>query len=274
MNTIKIATIQSKVYEDKYKNIENLAEIFVSGKVEGADFVVLPEMWNCPYIAKKFPEYAEPETGDTVLAMSTLARKHNAYLVGGSIPEIDNEGKVYNTCYVFNRKGEIIGKHRKVHLFDVNFGLIKFHESDTLTAGNRFDTIDTEFGKVAVNICFDVRFPEGMRLQVLKGANIIFLPAAFMMNTGKAHWDINLRMRAIENQVFFVADAPSRDKSIGYEAWGHSYVVDPWGSVITDMGEDEGVAITEIDLDQIQKVRAELPLITARREDVYTLEKK
>lgn len=271
---MKIATVQSKVNEDKYKNIDNLAEIFASGKAEGADFVVLPEMWNCPYIAKKFPEYAEPETGDTVLAMSTLARKHNVYLVGGSIPEIDNDGKVYNTCYVFNRKGEIIGKHRKVHLFDVNFGLIKFHESDTLTAGNRFDTIDTEFGKIGVNICFDVRFPEGMRLQVLEGANIIFLPAAFMMNTGKAHWDINLRMRAIENQVFFVADAPARDKSIGYEAWGHSYVVDPWGSVITDMGEDEGVAITEIDLDQIQKVRAELPLITARREDVYTLEKK
>lgn len=271
---MKIATIQSKVYEDKYKNIENLAEIFASGKVKGADFVVIPEMWNCPYIAKNFPKYAEHKAGDTILAMSTLAKKNNVYLIGGSIPEIDDNGKVYNTCYVFNRKGEVIGKHRKVHLFDVNFGLIKFHESDTLTAGNRFDTIDTEFGKIAVNICFDVRFPEGMRLQALEGAKIIFLPAAFMKNTGKAHWDINLRMRAIENQVFLVADAPARDKSIGYEAWAHSYVIDPWGTVLTDMGEDEGVAITEIDLNEIDRVRKELPLMSARREDVYTLEKK
>ena len=111
MNTIKIATIQSKVYEDKYKNIENLAEIFVSGKVEGADFVVLPEMWNCPYIAKKFPEYAEHETGDTVLAMSKLARKNSIYLVGGSIPEIDNDGKVYNTCFIFNFSPKVIIEH-------------------------------------------------------------------------------------------------------------------------------------------------------------------
>lgn len=271
---MKIATIQSKVYEDKYKNIENLAEIFASGKVKGADFVVLPEMWNCPYIAKNFPKYAEHKAGDTILAMSTLARKNNVYLIGGSIPEIDDNGKVYNTCYVFNRKGEVIGKHRKVHLFDVNFGLINFYESDTLTAGSSFDTIDTEFGKVAVNICFDVRFPEGMRLQALEGAKTIFLPAAFMKNTGKAHWDINLRMRAIENQVFLVADAPARDKSIGYEVWAHSCVINPWGTVLTDMGEDEGVAITEIDLSEIDRVRKELPLMSARREDVYTLEKK
>lgn len=273
-NTIKIATVQSKVCKDKYENIENLAELFADGNMGGTDFVVLPEMWNCPYIAKSFPEYAEPETGDTVLAMSTLAFKNNVYIVGGSIPEVDEAGKVYNTCYIFNREGEIIGKHRKVHLFDVNFGLNRFHESDTLTGGDTFDTFDTEFGKMAVDICFDVRFPEGMRLQALAGAKVIFLPAAFMMKTGEAHWDINLRMRAIENQVFLVADAPARDKSIGYEAWGHSYVINPWGDVITDMGENEGVAITEIDLSEIDKIRAELPLMTARRDDIYKLSDK
>ena len=270
MNNLKIATIQFAVQKDKYDNIEHLAEIIADGKIAGADIVVLPEMWNCPYQAKYFPEYAEPENGDTVLAMSTLARKNNVYILGGSIPELEGD-KVYNTCFVYDRKGEIIGKHRKVHLFDVNFGTKKFHESDTLTGGDSFSTFDTEWGKIGIDICFDVRFPEGMRLQALNNAKIIFVPAAFMMNTGQAHWEMNMRMRAVENQIFLVAAAPARDKTLGYEAWSHSMVIDPWGKVLTDMGTEEGVAITEVNLDDIDIVRAELPLISARREDVYTL---
>lgn len=269
MNKLKIATVQFQVNEDKYIAIEQLAELFADGKMDGADIVVLPEMWNCPYIAKLFPTYAEDVYGDTVLAMSTLARKNHVYLVGGSIPEKDEEGRVYNTCYVFNRQGEIIGKHRKVHLFDVNFGSRGFHESDTLTGGDEFATFDTEWGKIGVNICFDVRFPEGMRQQALAGARMIFVPAAFMMNTGEAHWNMNMRMRAVENQLFLVACAPARDKSLGYEAWAHSMVIDPWGTVLTDMGTEAGVAITEIDLDEIDRIRAELPLLSARRTDIY-----
>lgn len=270
MNNLKIATIQFAVQRDKYDNIEHLAEIIADGKIAGADIVVLPEMWNCPYQAKCFPEYAETETGDTVLAMSTLARKNNVYIVGGSIPEL-YEGKVYNTCYVFDREGNIIGKHRKVHLFDVNFGSKIFHESDTLTGGDSFTTIDTEWGPIGVNICFDVRFPEGMRLQALNNARIVFVPAAFMMNTGEAHWEMNMRMRAVENQIFLVAAAPARDKTLGYEAWAHSMVIDPWGNILTDMGIKEGISITEINLDEIKRIRSELPLMSARRKDVYTI---
>ena len=273
MNKLKIATVQSRVFKDKYDNIEHVAELVADGRIAGADILVLPEMWNCPYIAKLFPEYAEPEQGDTWLAMSTIARKNHVYVVGGSIPEIDEQGKVYNTCYVFNRDGEQIGKHRKVHLFDVNFGLKRFHESDTLNGGDSFDTIDTEWGAIGVNICFDVRFPEGMRLQALDGAKMIFVPAAFMMNTGEAHWNMNMRMRAVENQLFLIANAPARDASIGYEAWAHSMVISPWGDVLVDMGTEEGIAVTEIDLDEIDKVRAELPLISARRDDVYEIYK-
>ena len=274
MNKIKIATIQFRVAADKNENISHLAELIDSGHIRGADILVLPEMWNCPYKAKLFPLYAEPEGGETWKAMSETARKSNAYLVGGSVPEVDNEGHVYNTCYVFNRNGEQIGKHRKVHLFDVNFGEKAFHESDTLTGGDSFDTFETEWGKIGVNICFDVRFPEGMRLQALAGAKIIFVPAAFMMNTGEAHWNMNMRMRAVENQVFLVADAPMRDKSLGYEAWAHSMVIDPWGNVLTDMGIDEGVAVTEIDFDFTDRVKKELPLMSARRTDIYELKEK
>lgn len=268
---LQIATIQFRVAADKNENISHFAELIDSGHIRDADILVLPEMWNCPYKAKLFPIFAEPEGGETWKAMSEAARKNKAYLVGGSIPEIDDEGCVYNTCYVFDRNGEQIGKHRKVHLFDVNFGEKAFHESDTLTGGDAFNTFETEWGKIGVNICFDVRFPEGMRLQALAGAKVIFVPAAFMMNTGEAHWNMNMRMRAVENQVFLVADAPMRDKSLGYEAWAHSMVIDPWGNVLTDMGIDEGVAVTEIDLDFTDRVKKELPLMSARRPDIYEL---
>ena len=271
MQKIKIATIQSRVDADKYKNIENFANLVASTSMDDVDVLVLPEMWNCPYEARLFPEYAEPEMGDTWLAMSTIARKNNVYVVGGSIPECDDAGRVFNTCYVFDRNGEQIGKHRKVHLFDVNFGK-GFHESDTLTGGDSFDVFETEWGKIGIDICFDVRFPEGMRLQALAGAKILFVPAAFAMRTGEAHWNLNMRMRAIENQVFLVADAPARVKDAAYKCWGHTMVIDPWGNVLTDMGTDEGIAITEIDLEEIDRVRAELPLMSARRTDLYTLE--
>lgn len=274
MVKIKIANVQSKVCEDKLDTINRLDKLLTDNHIEQADIAVLPEMWNCPYKTQLFPKYAEPGKGETWKLMSDVAKKYNIYLVGGSMPEIDEEGKVFNTCYIFNRQGEQIGKHRKVHLFDVNFGAKPFHESDTLTGGDAFNTFDTEWGKMAADICFDVRFPEGMRLQALDGAKVIFLPAAFMMNTGEAHWDMNLRMRAVENQIFLIADAPARDTSLGYETWAHSRVIDPWGDVLTDLGTEETVAFTEIDLDRIDEVKAQLPLMSARRTDLYTIKKK
>ena len=175
MNRIRIACLQLDVRQDKYENIENLAEIIGSGKVDEADIISLPEMWNCPYKTENFPVYAETEDGDTYLAMSTLARKSGKYLIGGSIPEVDEEGRVYNTCYVFDRDGNQIGKHRKVHLFDIYaHGQQVFKESDTLTGGDGFCTFDTEWCRMGVNICFDIRFPESARIPALDGAKVIF----------------------------------------------------------------------------------------------------
>ena len=146
MRTIKIASLQLKVHEDKYENIEKLAELVADGAAEGADIISLPEIWNSPYQTDLFPVNAEPEQGDSWLAMSTIARKNNVYIVGGSIPELGDDGKVYNTCYVFDRNGMQIGKHRKVHLFDIfAHGEQVFKESDTLTAGNTFDICYEQF---------------------------------------------------------------------------------------------------------------------------------
>lgn len=272
MSTIRIASLQLNVLQDKYDNIEQLAEILASGKTDGADIISLGEMWCCPYQTDMFPVYAEPEHGDAWLAMSTLARKHNVYIVGGSIPESDGEGHTYNTCYVFDRQGNQIGKHRKVHLFDIYaHGEQVFKESDTLTGGDSFTTFDTEWCKMAVNICFDIRFPESSRLPALAGARVIFNPASFNMTTGPAHWELGFRQRAIENQVYMVGTADAQDPSVGYVSYGHSIITDPWGRVVMQMDEKPGVEVTEIDLDYIDTVRAKLPLMSARRTDVYEL---
>lgn len=273
MSKIKIASLQTKVYEDKYENIEKLAETVASGAAEGADIISLPEMWNCPYQTENFPVYAEPEQGDSWLALSTIARKNGVYVVGGTVPELGEDGRVYNTSYVFDREGRQIGKHRKVHLFDIfAHGEQVFRESDTLTGGDGFGTFRTEWCDMAVNICFDIRFPESSRIPALNGARVIFNPASFNMVTGPAHWELGFRQRAVENQVYMVGTAAARDTEAGYVGYGHSIITDPWGKVLMQMDEKEGSGITEIDLDYIDEVRAKLPLLSARRTDIYSLE--
>ena len=271
-NIIRIACVQFGVRRDKYDNIEHLAELYAGDNFDNVDIVSLPEMWNCPYQTDLFPEYAEPEQGDTWLAMSTLARKSGKYLVGGSIPEVDEEGRVYNTSYVFDREGRQIGKHRKVHLFDIFVtGRQVFKESDTLTGGGAFGIFDTEWCRMAVNICFDIRFPESARIPALDGAKVIFNPAAFNMTTGPAHWELGFRQRAIENQIYMVGTSTARNPESGYVAYGHSIVTDPWGDIVMELDEKEGIGFAEIDLDYIEEIRQKLPLMSARRTDIYEL---
>lgn len=272
MNKIKIASFQLKVCEDKYDNIEKLAELIGDGAAEGADILSLGEIWNSPYQTDLFPVNAEPEQGDSWLALSTIARKNNMYVVGGSIPELGDDGKIYNTCYVFDRQGRQIGKHRKVHLFDIYaHGEQVFKESDTLTAGSSFDTFETEWCTMAVNICFDIRFPESSRIPALNGAKVIFNPASFNMTTGPAHWELAFRQRSVENQVYMVGTADAQNPDASYLSYGHSIITDPWGRVLMQMDEKEGHNITEIDLDYIDEVRQKLPLLSARRTDIYEL---
>lgn len=272
MNKIKIAMLQVKVFEDVQKNVEQLAALLEKEEVNSADIVTLPEMWSCPYQTDLFPKYAEKEGGDLWQKLSALAAKHKIYLAAGSVPEVDDEGHVYNTAYMFDRDGKQIGKHRKVHLFDIfAHGQVVFKESDTLTAGDTFDTIETEFCTMGMNICFDIRFPESSRIPTLKGAKVILNPGAFNMTTGPAHWEIGFRQRAIENQVYMIGTAPARDPEAGYTSWGHSIVVDPWGQVVTQLDEKEGIGFAEIDLDYVDKIRGKLPLLVARRTDLYEL---
>ena len=278
---IKTAVLQTKVFADKEKNIRQLEEILASGKTEGADLVTLPEMFACPYETGNFPLYAEAEGGPSWQALSALSKKYGIYLSAGSMPELvsaqksgGSEGKdrVYNTAYVFGRDGRQIGKHRKAHLFDINVeGGQCFKESDTLSPGEKIGCFDTEFGRIGLCICYDFRFPETARLMAQDGAKVILVPAAFNMTTGPAHWELMFRQRAVESQCYVIGTAPARDPKSSYTSWGHSIAVDPWGRILTQMDEKEGIRIVELDLDYVDKVRRELPLLAHRRTDLYQL---
>lgn len=274
MEKIKIAAIQMSTVADKMENVRTVKAYLEKIKDENPDFVILPEMFCCPYQTENFPIYAEKEGGPVWQQLSGYAKQYGIYLIGGSMPEKDAEGNVYNTSYIFDREGKQIGKHRKVHLFDIDIkGGQTFKESDTLTAGDSDTVFDTEFGKMGVMLCFDIRFPELSRMMVNDGARIVFVPAAFNMTTGPAHWELSFRTRALDNQIYMVGCAPARDVSAGYISWGHSIVTDPWGRVIDMLDEKKGILLAELDMDYEEQVREELPLLKSRRKDMYKLEK-
>lgn len=272
MEKIKIAAIQMSTVADKMENVRTVKAYLEKIKDENPDFVILPEMFCCPYQTENFPIYAEKEGGPVWQQLSGYAKQYGIYLIGGSMPEKDAEGNVYNTSYIFDREGKQIGKHRKVHLFDIDVkGGQTFKESDTLTAGDSDTVFDTEFGKMGVMLCFDIRFPELSRMMVNDGARIVFVPAAFNMTTGPAHWELSFRTRALDNQIYMVGCAPARDVSAGYISWGHSIVTDPWGRVTGMLDENEGILLAELDMDYEEQVREELPLLKSRRKDIYQL---
>ena len=270
---MKVAAIQMPTVKDKMQNIRTAGTYMEKIKVEQPDFVILPEMFCCPYQTENFPIYAEKEGGPSWQAMSDYAGKYHIYLIAGSMSEVDEAGNVYNTSYIFDRDGKQIGKHRKAHLFDINVKNGQyFKESDTLTSGDHATVFDTEFGKMGVMICYDIRFPEFARTMALDGARMIFVPAAFNMTTGPAHWELTFRARALDNQIYMLGCAPARDTQAGYISWGHSIVTDPWGKVMEQLDEKEGILIEEIDLDREEQIREQLPLLKHRKSEMYHLQ--
>ena len=270
----QVALCQMKVVKDKGENIAHALSM-ISAAASQADLVILPEMWNCPYQTSLFPEYAEEiENSPSLDAISQAAKNEDVYIVAGSIPE-KHEGNVYNSSFIFNPQGEIIGVHRKVHLFDIDIpGKISFKESETLTAGNQVTVVDTPLCQIGICICYDMRFSELLRLMALEGAELIVVPGAFNLTTGPAHWKPLIQVRAVDNQVYMAVASPARDPKAEYVAYGHSMVADPWGTVLKEAGTSEKIIYVPIDLKMIQKIRHELPLLLNRRTDLYLLEKK
>lgn len=270
---IKTAQLQMPVIDDVRKAEIYLRENISYAASKEAELVMLPEMFCCPYETAEFPKHAEAEGGSFYRLCAQLAAENSIYLAAGSMPEIDNEtGKIYNTAYVFDRNGRQIAKHRKLHLFDIDVECGQyFKESDTLSAGSGITVFDTDFGRMGICICYDIRFPELIRLMALQGARIILVPAAFNMTTGPLHWELTLRAQAVFNQVYVLGTSTSRDESASYHAWGHTMIVDPWGVVEGQLDEKEGILISEADLNKINEIREQLPLLRHRRSDIYEM---
>lgn len=274
MTKIKLALCQMNVVDNKEENLKKASSMITEACMK-SDFIVLPEMFNCPYSNEKFIEYGEHESDSyTLKKISSLAKDNSVYILAGSIPEKDDEN-LYNTSYLFNKKGEIIAKHRKMHLFDIDVkDKITFKESDVLTAGDEFTVAETEFGKIGIGICYDIRFPELARIMVENGALVLFYPGAFNMTTGPAHWELLFKSRALDNQVYCVGVAPALNKDASYHSFGHSIITNPWGEIIAETDEKEDIIFCEIDLGEIKKIREELPLLKNKREDLYEVIKK
>lgn len=271
-NKFKLALCQMKVVDNKTKNIDKAKSMVEESSRNGVDLAILPEMFNCPYENSKFEEYSERiDNSQTLDSMSNAASEFDIHIIAGSIPEKVKES-VYNTSFIFDNKGEIIGFHRKMHLFDIDVPeQITFKESDTLKAGNEITVVETDMGKIGIGICYDMRFPELSRIMALKGANIIVFPGAFNLTTGPAHWETIIRSRAIDNQLFVVAVSPASNNESNYVAYGHSMVANPWGEILNKGRYDEEIIYAQVNLNDINKIRCELPLLKTRRKDIYNL---
>jgi omega-amidase len=274
---VNVALCQTKVTADKNLNIATAREAVRAAAAQGAELVILPEIWNGPYATTAFPEYAESVPGGESTAMlSNVAKENKIWLVGGSVSERASDGRIFNTCAVYNPEGDLVAKHRKVHLFDIDVpGKITFKESDTLTGGDKITVFNTPFGRVGVGICYDIRFPELAQLMRDKGAVILAYPGAFNLTTGPAHWQLLQQARAVDNQLYVLTASPARDpESGGYQAWGHSTAVSPWGDIIATTDEKPGTVHTTLDLTRVGDVRSSIPTAQQKRADIYQLSAK
>lgn len=267
--TYTIGVLQLDTQNDKAANRAYIAEQAKKAQDAGVRLLSLPERMDV--IARPAPP-PESLDGETIGGMRELAAKHAMWIHCGSFLEENPGGKPYNTSVVIDADGNIAAVYRKLHLFDINIeNGPSYCESAKVAAGDAIVAARTELGCLGLSICYDVRFPELYRLMALQGARVLFVPANFTYDTGKAHWEVLLRARAIENSCYVVAAAQTGMKQNGIQAYGHSMIVDPWGTIIAQVPEGTGLAAAEISTGRLDDVRAQLPSLKNRRADVYDL---
>lgn len=275
-NIVKLGICQMPVTADKALNNWKAEEMISKAAAAKCQVAILPEMFNCPYDTTLFSQYAEsyPE-GQTMTMLSAVAAREKIVVVGGSLPERDENNSIYNTSFIFDEQGQLIGRHRKLHLFDVDIsGGTVCNESSVLSAGEEVTVVQAAGLRMGIGICYDIRFPELSRLMTRQDADVLIFPAVFGLTTGPVHWELLLRARAVDNQIFVVGAAPANIPLSGYEIYGHSTAVDPWGKIIGTSGTEEVMLVVEINLETMCKVRGQLPLLKHGRWDVYDVRDK
>lgn len=266
--------------EDKSATLKAAAAQIAEAAASGAKIIALPEFFNSPFGTQYLSQYAEillpspptPNQSPTFHTLSTLASTHKVYIIGGSIPEQDPfTEKYYNTSLIFGPEGDLLGKHRKAHLFDVDIpGRVTYCESEYLDVGNQVTVVDLpDYGKIGVAICYDVRFPELATIAAREGAFAMVYPRAFPVATGSLHWSLLSQARALDNQLYVVLCGPARDERGTLVAWGHSLVTDPMAKIVAEAEEFETIVEWDLDPEKINETRRSIPLNTQRRFDIY-----
>ncbi len=268
MTIYQLAIVQMDSGPDRTANLARLESLIAASAEEGANLVALPETVNA-IVSGSFSQVAEPIPGFSIEALAKLARRHGIWLHCGSIVEQNPGGLPWNTSVLLNPEGNIVATYRKLHLFDVNIDNgPRVRESDNFSSGHEISSIQTPLGKFGFTICYDLRFPELFRSLALSGAEVIFVPANFTQNTGRRHWETLLRARAIENACYIIAPAQCGSKP-QYQAHGHSLAIGPDGEILASLANDEGVALTLIDLEKVREARRQIPVLANRRSDLF-----
>lgn len=259
----KIALVQTTSTDDFDANLAHALDQVGVAAAAGAQVVAFPEVFLFIGGRRKKMEIAQPLDGQVVTAFQEAARKHGLAILLGSIHEriAGRDDKVYNTAVWIDAAGEIVATYRKMKLFDVELPEVTIRESDTIVPGDALPPVfDTPIGKVGLTICFDLRYPELYQHLRQKGAEVVFIPSNFTAPTGAAHWETLLRARAVENQVFVAAPAQQGRHNPKFASFGHTALVDPWGTITTLAPERPGLVMGEIDLNFLARVRSELPM--------------
>ena len=266
---MRVALCQMRSGEDVSSNVALAERLLGEAADGGADLASLPEVFTYLGSSQGRGAAAEPIPGPTTERLAAVARDRSMWVLGGSVLESE-DGHIYNTSTLFDREGELVARYRKIHLYDVDLaGQPPFRESATFTAGGQLVTHETDQARIGLSICYDLRFPELYRGLAVMGAEVLFVPAQFQYETGKDHWEVLLRARAIEDQCYVAAcgqwgtfGAPEW----GRRSFGNSMVVDPWGRVVVRAPEEgDGVWLADLDLTELRRIRQILPALQHRR---------
>jgi len=255
----QIITTDNKI--ENLKEAKNKINILLN---QGANIILLPECFNSPYGIEFFADYSEEfnlndHKNITFKFFNQISKKHpDVYFFFGSIPEKEND-KIYNTMAIFYQ-GSLIDKYRKIHLYDINLdNKHSFQESKVLSPGDKPTIIKTNYGNIGIGICYDLRFPKLAEYYRKKDCKLIVYPGAFNLITGDAHWELLQRARALDNMLFIATASTARNDNANYKSWGHSTIVNPWGKVINKLDEKEGILIQDLDMNEIDRIRNNIP---------------
>jgi predicted amidohydrolase len=268
---LRVACVQMTSGPDKAANLEKAERLVARAASTGADVVALPEKWNAIGEADTLHAAAEPlEGGETVETMAGWARGHGITLIGGSIAELrEGHEKLSNTSIAFGPDGEVLGVYRKIHLFDVEVEGNVYRESEAEEPGEEPVVVRGEGWPIGLSVCYDIRFPELYRILALEGAELVTVPAAFTVPTGRDHWHVLMRARAIENQYYVAAPGQVGVTRPGKPSYGRSLIIDPWGIVLAQAPDEETVISAELDRARLRTIREKLPSLKNRQADAY-----